>query len=420
MSYLKIRAIDLLRWIGTRAKIDTVYLAKGGFWMTSGHLVSMLVGFGVSIAFANLLPKESFGIYKFVLSAVALIGIFSFTDIGTAVTQSVARGFGGVLKQGFRANLKWSVGILAAGLVLSAYYYINDNRLLSFSFLLAGVLIPLTASASLYSAYLLGKKDFRRSALYGMIRNVLPAAALVLALLLTENLFIIIAAYFLSAVLTSFLLYRATRAAYRREGGGEDPGLVSYAGHLGVMGIIGQLAGNLDKILIFHYLGAAPLAIYAFAIAPVEQLQGGKKILNALILTKLSERPFEDLQKSAPRRVGMLALYALLLVGIYVPLVPYFYQFFYPQYLDSIFYSQIYALTLFGVIGSVLESSLVAHKKKRELYLSRTVIPLVTIALYFILLPLFGLIGLIITQITTRFLSGLLSYYLIMRPLRRV
>ena len=165
-------------------------------------------------------------------------------------------------------------------------------------------------------------------------------------------------------------------------------------------------------------MGEVPLAIYAFAIAPVEQLQSGKKILNALLLPKLSERPFEELQKSAPRRVVMLALYAAVLIGIYVPLIPYFYEFFYPQYLDSVFYSQIYALTLLGVIGSVLESHLIAHKKKKELYVSRTVIPLSQIALYFILIPSLGLMGLVVAQIGTRLLSGLLSYYLVMRPFK--
>ena len=418
MPGLASRFARLLRWSEQYTKTDMIYLAKGGSWMTFGQAVNMIAGFLVSIAFANLLPKESFGIYKFVLSAVAIIGIFSFLDMGTAVTQAVARGFGRSLRQGFRANLKWSLGIPAAGIAVSAYYYLHDNPLLSFSFLVAGLLTPFIASAGLSGAYLLGKKDFRRSTLYGMIRNILPAAALVCTLFLTENLFVIIAVYFASAALVSAFLYRMTARAYREEQGESDPKLFSYAGHLGVMGVIGQVAGNLDKILIFHYLGAAPLAIYAFAIAPVEQLQGGKKILNALILSKLSERPFEELQKSVPRRIWMLALYALVLIGIYVPLVPYFYQFFYPQYLDSVFYSQIYSLTLFGIIGSVLESNLVAHKKTKELYIGRTIVPLIRIALCVILIPLFGLMGLVITQIIIRALSGVLSYYFVMHPLK--
>lgn len=418
MQNLRTKGLQLLRRSETFFKVDMTYLAKGGSWMSFGQGINMVLGFLVSIAFANLFPKESFGTYKFILSAIGIIGVFSFIDMGTAINQAVARGFGNSLKQGFRTNLKWSFGIFIAGSVLSLYYYVNGNTILSFSFLMAGIFVPLTASASLYGAYLMGKKDFKRSTLYGIIRNVVPTTALILTLFLTQSLFIIISVYFLSASLVSLFLYYVTNRAYAGENGKEDPEIVSYAGHLGVMGVIGQVAGNIDKILVFHYLGAAPLAIYAFAIAPVEQLQSGKKILNALILTKLSERPFKELQKSAPRRVWMLALYALVLIGIYVPLIPYFYQFFYPQYLESVFYSQIYSLTLFGIIGSVLESNLVAHKKKKELYVSRTIGPIVTIALYFILIPSLGLMGLVIAQVTVRFFSGFLAYFLIARPFR--
>ncbi|MCR4333521.1 MAG: oligosaccharide flippase family protein [Patescibacteria group bacterium] len=415
---MKDRAVSILRRSEAFFKADMVYLAKGGSWMSFGQGINMALGFLVSLAFANFFPKESFGTYKFVLSTVALIGVFSFIDMGTAVTQAVARGFGNSLRQGFRANLKWSIGTILAGLVLSVYYYVNGNALLSLSFLLAGILTPVAASAGLYGAYLLGKKDFKRSTLYGVIRNVVPAVALIITIFLTQSLLILIAVYFVSTALVSLFLYYATRSAYRGENEKEEPGLVSYAGHLGVMGVIGQVAGNLDKILVFHYLGAVPLAVYAFAIAPVEQLQSGKKILNALMLPKLSGRSFTDLQKSAPRRIWMLAAYAAVLVGIYIPLIPYFYKFFYPQYIESVFYSQVYSLTLFGIVGSVLDSHLVAHRKKRELYLSRTVIPITTIILYFVLIPSFGLMGLVVAQITVRVFSGLLSYYLVTYPFK--
>ena len=395
---------------------DMIYLAKSGSWLSLSYGVAMIAGFGLSIAFANLLAKESFGTYKFILSMVGILGVFSLTGIGTAITQAVALDNGGSLRQGFRINLKWSIGMLLGGLGLSIYYYINGNALLSYSFLLAGVLSPITLSAGLYGAYLLGKKDFRRSSFYGMIHNIAPAAALILTLFLTKNLVIIITVYFFFGALVSLFLYRTTTRAYRRENRKEDPELVSYGGHLSAMEIIGTVTHHLDKILIFHYLGAAPLAIYAFAIAPVEQLQGGKKILSTLILPKLSEHPFEELQKSTPRKALLLTVYALLLALVYALLAPYFYKFFFPQYLDSVIYSQIYSLTLLAISATVCQEALVAHKKKKELYLQRTIVPVVQIVLFLVLLPFFGLLGLIMTHVIVRSFSALVAYYFVMHP----
>ena len=397
-------------------KTDMIYLAKSGSWLSLSQGIAMLAGFLISIAFANLFPKESFGTYKFVLSMVAILGVFSFTGLNTSIIQSTARGFGGSLRQGFRINLKWGIGIVLGGLGLSIYYYINGNTLLAFSFLLAGLLSPLTSSASLYGAYLMGKKDFRRSTFFSMIRNITPAVTLILALLLTKNLGIIIAVYFIVGALVPLSLYYRTTRVYQNDNKKEDSETLSYSGHLSIMDLIGNIAHFLDKILIFHYLGAAPLAIYAFAIAPVEQLQGGKKILSALIMPKLSERPFEELQESGPRKALLLTTYALGLAGIYALLAPYFYKFFFPQYLDSVFYSQIYSLTLLAVSGTMFNETLMAHKKKKELYLYRTIVPIVQITLFFVLLPLYGLMGLIITHVIIRSFGGLLGYYFIKHP----
>ena len=183
------------------------------------------------------------------------------------------------------------------------------------------------------------------------------------------------------------------------------------------MDIIGKITNHLDKILIFHFLGPIPLAIYAFAIAPVGQLQAGKKIISKLILPKVSNQSFEKLQKSTPRKALILTLYALGLSGIYILLAPYFYKLLYPQYLDSVIYSQVYSLTLLAISGTIFNETLVAHKKKKELYLHRTITPIVQIILFLILLPMFGLMGLIVTHVIIRSFAGILGYYFVKYPI---
>ncbi|MDO8589666.1 MAG: oligosaccharide flippase family protein [bacterium] len=418
MPNLRNESYRLLRWSESFFKTDINYLARGGFWLSMSQGVAMIAGFLISIAFANLFTKESFGTYKFIISMAGIIGVFSLTEIGTSVTQAVARDFGGSLRQGFRVNLKWSIGMFLSGLALGIYYYLNDNMLLSFSFLLAGIFSPVTASASLYANYILGKKDFRRNSFYAMTRNAAPALALILTLVLTRSLPAIIVVYFFSGTIVTLFLYHRTLRAYAHENNKEDPELSSYSKHLSAMEVIGNVSGYLDKILIFHYLGAIPLAVYAFAIAPVEQLQSGKKILSTLILPKLSGRSYEELRESAPRKAIILTFYALLLALVWILLSPYFYRFLYPQYLDAVFYSQVYSLTLLAISGTIFDYMLVAHKKKKELYLHRTIIPILKIALFVILLPLFGLMGLIVAHVITRSFGSLLLYYLVKHPFK--
>ncbi len=399
-------------------KTDTIYLARGGFWLVTSQIIAMAAGFGISLAFAHLFPKEGYGTYKFILSVAGILSVFSLTQMGTAVTRAVARGYEGSLERGFKINLKLGILIFLGGLALTVYYAINENYVLAISFALAGIFIPITSSSALYDAYLLGKKDFRSSTLFSIMRNTTPAIFLIATLFLTDSVVILMAVYFITGAIIPFLLYRLALTKSRKQNATVDPELKSYSAHLSAMEVLGQAANLLDKILVFHFLGAVPLAIYAFATAPVEQLQGGKKILSSLIFPKVSERTFEELQESGPRKAVLLTLYALGLSGAYILIAPYFYSFFYPQYIDSVIYSQVYSLTLLAVSGTIFDSTLTAHNKKKELYVHRITMPIIKIGLFVTLLPLYGIMGLIVSHVIVRVSAGILGYYLVKHPFR--
>src|SRR5450631_2149615 len=96
-----------LLWSGSYIKTDMLYLATGGFWSTTAQIITSAGTFVFAIIVAHFLSKEVYGEYKYVLSVVALLSIFSLT-LGTAVFQSTARGFVGALREGFWQNIRWS------------------------------------------------------------------------------------------------------------------------------------------------------------------------------------------------------------------------------------------------------------------------------------------------------------------------
>lgn len=416
ISKIKNKSKEWLIWFQKYTKTDMFYLTKGGFWLSFSRVVGMAVGFGMAIGFANLLPQESFGIYKFTLSFVGILTAFSLTGLPTAVTRSVAKGFDGVLKSGFTINLKWSFAVLGGGLIGAAYYFLNDNATLAIALLIGSSFWPLMASGSLYAAFLEGKKDFRRKTSYDILRSIIPALALLLTIIVTDSSLIVILVYFAANTAVVLFLYYHTLHAYR-PGNTDDPSAISYGKHLSVMGIIGRVAAYIDKILVFHFLGAAPLAIYTFATAPIDQLQAGKKILAALALPKLSTRSFSELQRSAPRKAAVLFIYSVVLIAAYTAFAPFLYRFIFPQYLDSVFVSRLYALTLLSAPGLVFLGTLEAHQKKKELYMVYTINPLILFGLFLILLPAFGLVGLVTAHVISKISGTILAYFFVKHPL---
>jgi len=416
LNFLKAKTYHFLRWGEKYTKTDNIYLTKGGFWLTLGHGVAVLAGLVLTIGFANLLSKESFGTYKFILSLAGILSSFSLTGLSSVITRSVARGFEGSLKIGFLANLKWSFVVFVGGFAGALYYFLNDNLIVSLSILIAGSLSPFMASASLYGSFLEGKKDFRRQTFYGMGRNIFPAASILTTIFFTDSPLLIILVYFVSNTLVTLLLYYRILKVYKPSEESEST-TISYGKHLSLMNVISTISNQIDKVLVFHFLGAAPLAIYTFAIAPVDQLQAGKKFVRILALPKLSSRTAEELKISIPQKAKVFFLFSALVSVTYILLAPLFYKFIFPQYIGSVFFSQIYALVLLFSPAMLFVETLVAHQKKKELYIINTGAPVLRIILYVILLPLYGIMGLILALVFVKLLSTTLTIFLFKKSL---
>jgi O-antigen/teichoic acid export membrane protein len=342
------------------------------------------------------------------LSVAAILSTFSLTGLSSSITRSVARGFDGSLKQGFRENLRWSWIIYTGGLIGAIYYFINGNQTLAASMLLIGTLAPFTSSASLYVAFLEAKKDFRRQTLYSAIRSIAPVLALLATLALTDNPLLIILVYFLVNFASTGLLYYRTLKVFRPSNAVEDHS-VSYGKHLSLMNVIGLISTNLDKVLVFQILGAAPLAIYSFAIAPIDQLQVSKKFLRILAIPKLSTKTIKEIQRSINHKALLILMVSVFITALYILFIPIFYKLLLPQYLDSIFYSRIYALMLLFIPITLYTESLIAQKKTRELYFIKTVPPIVRIVLYLTLLPAYGITGLIVGTLLARLFGSIMT-----------
>src|SRR5688572_902048 len=128
MKALIARAERVLRWSEKYLKTDMVYLAKGGFWLTLGQAVSSAAGVLLIIGFANLLPKEAYGTYKYVLSIAGVLAAFSLTGMSVAVTQAVARGMDGMLRVAAKIQLRWGLLVTLAASAFGIYYLANGNR----------------------------------------------------------------------------------------------------------------------------------------------------------------------------------------------------------------------------------------------------------------------------------------------------
>ncbi|MEK7063261.1 MAG: oligosaccharide flippase family protein [Patescibacteria group bacterium] len=382
----------LLKWSERYTKTDMVYLTRGGFWLSINQGLLMLIGFGTAVLFAHFLTPEEYGNFKYVLSVASLIGAFSLSAMGTAISRSVSQGNEGALTTGFALALQWGFGMVLIAGVGALYYYLNDNLTLAFALLLIASTSPLLSASSLYDAFLEGKQFFDAKALFGFIRNAVPALVVAGTIIATNNMMVLFVVYFVSNTAVAWWVYHRTVRAYQ-ENIKDDPSLIAYGAHLSIMNILGVVTSQIDKILIFQMLGGTQLAIYAFAQAPITYLQTSTQMIKTLILPRFAGQRISMLRTSMLRKALQLFLFSTAIAGAYFLAAPLFYEIFFPAYAESVPYSQALALLLLLTPAILPAQVFLAHKKTRQLYFLRTVPPILRAVLMLILIPLYGVWG---------------------------
>jgi len=411
MENLKNKTYGLLRWSEQYTKTDMVYLAKGGFWLTGGQVISSISSLLLAVAFANLLPAETFGTYKYVLSLMGILLIPSLPGINTAVNMASARNLDGTLSLAVKTKIQWGLLSSLASLLLSGYYLLNGNTELTISFLIASVFLPFIDSFGIYTPFLNGKKKFLTLTKYGSITHIISTLLLIITIYLTKDLLIIVGVYFSSWTIIRYIFFKITEKKFVVSKD-IDVEAISYGKHLSLMKIINTVANYIDRLFVFHFLGAVPLAIYSFAIAMPEQIKGILGLLDTLAFPKFVIRKTKDIKVSLKKRGLILFILGVIVIGIYIILAPFIFKMFFPQYQESVFYSQLFSLSMINLALFPSTTALRAKKDVKRLYISNFITPVFQIITMLVLILWQGILGLIVARIISRLFGSILDTYL--------
>lgn len=413
MENLKIKLVSLLRSSEKYTKTDMVYLTKNSFWLTGGQIISSAVSFGMAIAFANLVDQKTYGIYKYIFSLVAIFSSFSLTGIGTALLQSIATGFDKTLKLAFKKTLIWSFPMILLTISGAIYYFLQDNFGIAISLIIIATLQPFIKSFELYGAFLKGKKDFSKGALFGAITDVITSAFILTTIFFTNNVVLMILSFFTSSFLINGLFYKHILKKINTVSG-IDTESISYSKHLSLINILSNISSQIDKVIIFHFLGAAQVAVYTFATAAPKQIRGFLSIASTIALPKLATKPAKEMLVSVRNSFWVSLSILIPIVTIYILAAPYLFKIFFPQYMEAVNYSRIYILFLL-LMGNMSELGLTALKAIKQKYIINISSSILNIILMLVLSYFYGIWGIIFSILITKLATAIISYVLLIK-----
>ncbi|MFH1170777.1 MAG: oligosaccharide flippase family protein [Candidatus Vogelbacteria bacterium] len=415
---LKQHTHNFLRWSEKYSKTDMVYLAKGGFWLTSGQIIASISSFFLAITFANLLSKETYGAYRYLLSVASLLTIPTLSGINTAVLQAVAQNYEGSVMPAIRTRIRWGLLAGLGSLLVGIYYLVNDNEFLATSFFIITVFLPFTDPFTIYQSVLQGRGSFKKESLYRSLSSIVILIIMLVVLLTTKNLHLILLFYFTSWFGINYFFFWLTKRTITDIKQSHD--VINYGKHLTAFGVLGEIAVQIDKILLFHLLGGIGVAMYAIAIAPVQQIRGLARVGQILIIPKASIVNLRIIRDNYWRKFFILLTALTSIVFIYIIIAPIFFRVFFPTYIEAVYLSQLFSLSLIGSVAILNISLMQSHKEKKSLYKQSIIVAIFQILSLSVGIIYAGVIGAVIAFIISRLVHAIYSTIQVLKLFKQV
>jgi len=395
----------LLRKSEKYTKTDMIELFKGGSLISFSYIYNSLLSLILLYFFANFLPIQMYGEYKYILSGIGLLTAFTLTGANTAIIRSIANNHDGSLSVAYKKSLTYSFIFFLTSVGISTYYFINQNTTLGSAFLVGAFLQPLFQASDVYIGFLNGKKDFINLAKYQSVRVTLSTITMILVGYLFQSTFLLITINLASQAIFSLFAYKASLRRIKNRN--VDPDFVKVSKHYSIANSISYIATQLDKILLFQLLGAQQLATYAIALIVPDQTKGLiKNIVNPLAAPAFAKKTTnKDLyMKNILMKTAQLLLLLVPLVVIYYFIADEVFMFLFPKYIESIELSKILFSSI--VFTAVIPKTAIDSKKMiRENYILKFSTSILKIILVLIGVISGGLLGVVMAVFVARLIT---------------
>lgn len=410
---MKKLAIHWLRKSERYTKTDMVYLVGQSGWLLFGQGAIFVSSLLLAWVFANYVSPSDYGLYKYVLSIATLATITSLTGFGVAIARTAAQGHDIYLNKLLKIQVRFgSLGMMAL-FTMAGYYFYRDNTLLASLFAVTAIWVPFYESLADYQFLLQGKKDFKTQTFLRIIQRLLLSVALIAVIFSTKNIIFITFAYFAILTITQYLVYLYTTHKHPIIDDSQTPyeKIITYGKRLSLQNIFYIGAGQLDKILMFKFLGPTQLAIYFFAIAIPNEIQGILGNINAVAFPKLVDKISPEFKWALLKKISVFTALLAIPALAYILMAPYLFEWLFPVYLDSVFISQLYIGTIIFIPASLFWHYFYAVENQKALWYGTFIGPSTLIIGIIIFVPIYGLLGAVLATYLRAIVDFLIGIY---------
>lgn len=385
-------------------KLDFNYFSKNILFVLVRHGFATLVGLATSFIIVRIVSQQTFGEYQLALSIIGVLSLVSFSGLGIAVLNAVARGNDKSYFKAAHFSLKTSLLGSLAMMLIAAYFYYNDKNTLALAFLISAPLFPFLYSFR-WEYFLIGKKDFSSYSLFTGAQKLFNAFSVLLGAYFVGSSALMFFLYGLSNVISNLFFHRRVKNMITAEKSEED--VIRYGIFMTAVNVIPVISGHIDKLLIAYLAGIQNLAIYAVALMIPNALKDLIKSVMNVVIPKIVERG-QEYSKLKIKSAYWLVFFigTVFSVGVIFLIPPAMNIIFPDSYGNAVIISQIISASFMPLpLVLLLQHYQISHKLKKEVTDFSVYTHLVKIILIIALVLMYGLVGAAIAYLATTWIQ---------------
>lgn len=405
---------NLITRVGQKFGVDSHYFIKNTFWLLLGQGVISIAAFASTVVLANFVSKNSLGDYRLIVSVYNTLTFFALSGASTALIRSVVKGKEGSLALALSLKKRYGVLSFFVGTMIAVYFgFFKNNPMLGIGFFVMSACLPIIEAYSIYIPYLQAKHEFRYSSMHSGLVKLFAAITIIIVTYYHPTTIYLVAGFYISQALVTFFQYKLLTKQFPPKNNEVDTGMHQYAKHLTTAPFLGLLLSQADKIILYHFFGPIALAQYWIASSIPQEFGRVIGTLAQVVYPKLIEVSSLGHKKSFVKKL-LVFTGVLFLISIFYSIIAYpFFSIFFPKYVDQAAMSIVLMFAAAVVPNWFVWQYYMAKGNIKIVYMANTLEPVIQIALYVLLVPFFGVWGLVLAVFFRTLCMNLVSFYVL-------
>jgi len=389
------------------------------FYLSGTHFVNIFVAIITLPILLHLLPIEEYGKWQFMLALQTCVLTTSAQQITIGAKRGIALNKDGTFLYALLQRGKILLITASFFLIGMCYFALTDRFTLS---LLSGLSALYVFTNILFqtsiSEYFIAKKEFSKSALWGILSSPVARIGSTIVAILTQSIvfFVLFQVAFalLISVIACFHLFLKKRLWLEYRLGNYDRSCVKYGLKSLPADLLGAISNRMVEIVIGVFFGFTPLTYFSVARDLRNQIGSVIKIISPLLFADFVKQPLSSLtvriRKLLPKMIFLSSFLGASGVGIGILYIL--------AFLPETFRASINILIIIslafplGIPTLLFGTILQAHLRYKALALATIVPNFLEIFFILVLGWIWGITGMAFAIAIFGFLS-FLSHYLV-------